>query len=177
MIGKVFGIVLGVVVIGVVVVGFLAVVPTPATCTPDVAASGGSVASDARSRWDAWTATSAPASVTFTEADATAILRDQNPDTAIKDPVVHFCSDGTAQVSFSYPLGPITIKGVATGTIGSMSPLSVTVTSIAIGGLPSAVTDPVVGSIRDIASQASSLGLAGPVKDVTVSRGQVTISQ
>jgi len=174
MIGKVVAIVLGVVVIGVVVVGFLAVVPSPATCTPDVAVSA---TSDARSRWDAWAAAAAPASVTFTEADATAVLREQDRDLAIKDPVVHFCSDGTAQVSFTYPLGPLTIKGVATGTIGSMSPLSVTVTSIAVGGLPSAVTDPVVGSIKDVASQASSLGLAGPVKDVKVSQGQVTVSQ
>jgi hypothetical protein len=174
MIGKVIGVVLGVVVVGVVVVGFLAIVPSPATCTPDVAAS---TASDARSRWEEWAAKAPPASVTFTEADATAVLRDQSPDIAIKDPVVHFCSDGTVQVSFTYPLGPVTVKGVATGTIGSMSPLSVTVTGIAIGGLPSAVTAPVVGSIKDVASKASSLGLAGPVKDVKVSRGQVTVSQ
>jgi hypothetical protein len=174
MIGKVIGIVLGVVVVGVVVVGFLAIVPSPATCTPDVAASA---ASDARSRWEAWAATAAPASVTFTEADATAVLRDQNPGLAIKDPVVHFCSDGTAQLSFTYPLGPVTIRGVATGTVESTSPLAVTVTSIAIGGLPTAVTDPIVGSIKDVAAQASSLGLTGPVKDVTVSRGQVTVSQ
>ena len=174
MIGKVVGIVLGVVVVGVVVVGFLAVVPSPATCTPDVAVAA---ASDALSRWDAWAAADPPASVTFTEADATAVLREQNTALAIKDPVVHFCSDGTAQLSFTYPLGPITIKGVAIGTVESISPLAVTVTSIAIGGLPSAVTDPVVGTVKDVVEQASSLGLAGPVKDVKIERGQVTVAQ
>lgn len=174
MVGKVIAVVLGVVVVGVVVVGFLAVVPSPSTCTPDVAAGD---AADARARWDAWATSAAPATVTFTEADATATLRANAPDLAIKDPVVHFCSDGTAQVSFTYPVGPITVKGVATGTVGSTSPLTVEVTSIAIGGLPSAVTDPVVGAVKDIAAKAASLGLEGPITGVSVSQGQVTVSQ
>jgi hypothetical protein len=53
----------------------------------------------------------------------------------------------------------------------------VAVTSIAIGGLPSAVTDPLVGAIRDVASDASSLGLEGPVNSVQVSEGLVTVGQ
>ncbi len=174
MVGKVIALVLGIVIVGVVVVAFLAVVPSPATCTPDVAV--GSVA-DARAKWDAWATKSPPASVTFTEADATAVLRDQAKDLAIEDPVVHFCSDGTVQLSFTYPAGPVSVKGVATGTVEASSPLSVTVGSIAIGGLPSAVTDPVVGAVKDVASQASSLGLVGPVNAVQVTAGQATISQ
>jgi hypothetical protein len=174
MIGKVLAIVFGVVVVGAVVVGFLAVVPSPSTCTPDVAAGS---AAEARAKWDAWAASGPPSDVTFTEADATAILREQSPDLAIKDPVVHFCGDGTAQLSFSYPVGPVTVKGVATGTVGSTSPLSVGITSIAIGGLPSAMTEPVVGAVKDVAAKAASLGLEGPINAVSVSQGQVTVSQ
>ena len=96
---------------------------------------------------------------------------------AIEEPVVHFCADGTAQVSFTYPAGPVSIKGLATGAVEPTSPLSVTVTSIQVGGLPSAVTDPIVGSIRDIAADASSLGLVGPVESVVVTEGQAVISQ
>lgn len=174
MIGKVLAVVLGVVVVGVVVVGFLAVVPSPATCTPDAAVGS---AEEARAKWDAWASAAAPATVTFTEGEATAVLRDQGTDLAISDPVVHFCADGTAQLSFTYALGPVPVKGVATGSVESTSPLSVTVTSIAVGGLPSAVTDPVIGSIKDVASEASSLGLVGPVNSVTVTEGQVTVGQ
>jgi hypothetical protein len=174
MIGKVLAIVFGVVVVGAVVVGFLAVVPSPSTCTPDVAAGS---AADARAQWDAWAAAAPPSDVTFTEADATAILRERSPDLAIKDPVVHFCGDGTAQLSFSYPIGPVTVKAVATGTVGSTSPLSVEITSIAIGGLPSAITEPVVGAVKDVAAKAASLGLEGPINAVSVSQGQVTVSQ
>ena len=174
MVGKVVALVLGVVVVGALVVAFLAVVPSPATCTPDVAVGS---AADARAKWDAWAVKAPPASVTFTEADATAVLRDQAKDLAIKDPVVHFCSNGTVQLSFTYPAGPLSIKGVATGTVQATSPLTVTIDTIAIGGLPSAVTDPVVGAVKDVASQASSLGLVGPVHAVQVSAGQATISQ
>ena len=176
MIGKVVALILGVVVIGVVVVGFMAIVPSPATCTPDAAVAG---TSDARSRWDAWAAKAPPASVTFTEADATAVLREQiqGQGLAIKDPVVHFCGDGTAQLSFTYQLGPVPIKGVAVGSVAATSPRGVTVSSIRIGGLPTAVTDPVVSAVKDVAAQAASLGLAGPVKVVKVSQGTATISQ
>jgi len=174
MIGKVLATVFGVVVVGVVVVGFLAVVPSPSTCTPDAVAGS---AADARAKWDGWASSAPPATVMFTEAEATAILREQSPDLAIKDPVVHFCGDGTAQLSFSYPVGPVTVKGVATGTVASSSPLSVEITSIAIGGLPSAITAPVVGAVKDIAAQAASLGLEGPIDQVSVSQGQVAVSQ
>ena len=174
MIGKVVAVILGVVVIGVVVVGFLAFVPSPSTCTPDAAAGD---AAGAEARWEAWTTAGAGSSVTFTEAEATAILRSRRPDLAIKDPVVHFCGDGSVQLSFSYPLGPVAVKGVATGTIEATSPLSVTVESVAIGGLPSAATDAVLGSVKQVASDASSLGLAGPVKSVAITQGTATIGQ
>ena len=176
MIGKVVALILGVVVIGVGVVGFMAIVPSPATCTPDATVAG---TSDARNRWDAWAAKAPPASVTFTEADATAVLREQiqGQGLAIKDPVVHFCGDGTAQLSFTYQLGPVPIKGVAVGSVAATSPRGVTVSSIRIGGLPTAVTDPVVSAVKDVAAQAASLGLAGPVKVVKVSQGTATISQ
>jgi hypothetical protein len=172
MIGKVLATVLGVVVVGVLVVGFLAVVPSPSTCTPDATAAS---AADARAKWDGWASSAPPATVTFTDAEATAIVREQSPDLAIKDPVVHFCGDGTAQLSFSYPVGPV--KGVATGTVASSSPLSVEITSIAIGGLPSAITEPVVGAVKDVVAEAASLGLEGPINGVSVSQGQVTVSQ
>ena len=112
-----------------------------------------------------------------TTALSTAIVREQSPDLAIKDPVVHFCGDGTAQLSFSYPVGPVTVKGVAAGTVASSSPLSVQITSIAIGGLPSAITEPVVGAVKDVVAEAASLGLEGPINGVSVSQGQVTVSQ
>ena len=174
MVGTIVKIVLGVAVVGVGVVAFLTFVPSPATCTPD-AVSGSAV--DARAKWDGWASSAPPATVTFTEAEATAIVREQSPNLAIKDPVVHFCGDGTAQLSFSYPVGPVTVKGTATGTVASTSPLSVEITSIAIGGLPSAITEPVVGAVKDIAAEAASLGLEGPIHQVSVSQGQVTVSQ
>lgn len=174
MIAKVLALVVGVVVVGAAAVSVLLVVPSPSTCTPDAAVGS---AAEARAKWEAWASAAPPATVTFTEGDATAVLRDQGRDLAITDPVVHFCADGTAQLSFSYALGPVPVKGVATGTVESTSPLSVTVTSIAIGGLPSAATDPFVGAIRDVASDASSLGLVGPVNSVQVSEGQVTVGQ
>ena len=176
MIGRIVGLVLGVVVIGVVVVGFLAIVPTPATCTPDATVPA---TTDVQARWDAYAAAPPPATVTITEGEATALVQAQvqRENLAIKDPVVHFCSDGTAQLSFTYPVGPLSIKGVATGTVKTTSPVGVSVTSILVGGLPAAVTDPVVGAVKDIADKGSSLGLAGPVGSVQVSQGQVTVSQ
>jgi hypothetical protein len=39
------------------------------------------------------------------------------------------------------------------------------------------VTDPVVGSVKDVASDAASLGLAGPVNGVVVTEGRVSVSQ
>jgi hypothetical protein len=174
MIAKVLAVVVGVVVVGAATVSILLVVPSPSTCTPD--ADVGSAA-EARAKWEAWASASPPATVTFTEGEATAVLRDQGRDLSITDPVVHFCADGTAQLSFTYALGPVPVKGVATGTVESASPLSVVVTSIAIGGLPSAATDPLVGAVKDVASEAASLGLVGPVNSVQVTEGQVTVGQ
>ncbi len=173
MIGTIIKIVLGVIVIGVVAVAVLSIVPTPSTCTP---AATVPATSDAQARWDAWTKASAPSSVTFTEADASAVLRAHlGTASPVSDPVVHFCGDGTAQVAFGYQVGPATVKGVAEGTISATSPLTVDVTAIRVGGLPSAVTAPVLSTIKGIASDAASLGLAGPVKAVKVSTGQVVV--
>jgi len=166
-------IVLGVAVVGVVAVAVLSIVPTPATCTPGTSLAA---TSDAQARWDAWAKASAPVTVTFTEADATSVLRGHlGAASPISDPVVHFCGDGTAQVEFGYKIGPATVKGVAEGTISATSPLTVDVTAIRVGGLPSSVTAPVVDTIKGIAKDAGSLGLAGPVKTVKVSTGQVVV--
>ena len=175
MIGTIVKIVLGVVVIGAAAVAVLTIVPTPSTCTPGTTVPA---TSNAQARWDAWAKASAPASVTFTEADASAVLRAHlGSASPISDPVVHFCGDGTAQVSFGYKVGPATVKGVAEGTITATSPLTVDVAAIRVGGLPSSVTAPIVDTIKGIASDATSLGLAGPVKTVKVTTGQVVVTQ
>jgi hypothetical protein len=175
-IGVLLKVVLGVLVIGAGVAVVATIVPTPTACTPDVTASS---ASDAVERWDAWASGPAPASVTFTEADATAVLREHiaGTDVPLVDPVVHFCSDGSVEVSFAASVGPVSAHGLATGTIAAASPLSIDVTSIQVGALPDALGQLVVGAIGDIAADASSLGLVGPVGAVEVTEGQVTVSQ
>lgn len=174
MVGAIVKLVLGVVVIGGAVGVVATVVPTPSTCTPDAVATS---AKDAQARWDAWAGGSGT-SVTFTEGDATAVLRDRlGADTRLVDPVVHFCGDGTAQVSFGFKAGPATLHGVADGTISPTSPLSVKITTVRVGALPSALSDPVVNAVKGVATDAGSLGLAGPVKTVTVTRGQVVVAR
>ncbi|MFN8630354.1 MAG: hypothetical protein U0838_08530 [Chloroflexota bacterium] len=174
MVGTIIKLVLGVVVIGAVGVGVAAVVPSPSTCTTDVAPGS---ASDAQAKWDG-SANGSAASVTFTEADATAVLRSHlGKDTPLADPVVHFCADGTAQVSFGIKAGPVTLHSVADGTISPTSPLSVKVTAIRVGALPTAISDPVVNAVKGVATDAGSLGLAGPVKSVTVTKGQAVVAK
>lgn len=175
MIGTIVKLILGVVVIGAVVVGVAAVVPSPSTCTAE--ATPGTAAT-AQAKWDAWAGGSGGSSVTFTEGDATAILRAHlGTGTPLVDPVVHFCADGTAQVSFGFKAGPMTLRGAADGTISATSPLSVTVTSVRVGALPSAVSDPIVNAVKGVASDAGSLGLVGPVQTVTVTKGQVVVAK
>jgi hypothetical protein len=174
-IGTIVKLLLGVVVIGAVVVGVAAVVPSPSTCTADAPAG---TAATAQAQWDAWASGTGGQSVTFTEGDATAVLRAHlGTDTPLVDPVVHFCADGTAQVSFGFKAGPLTLHGAADGTISATSPLSVAVTSIRVGALPSAVSDPIVNTVKGVATDAGSLGLAGPVRTVTVTKGQVVVAK
>ncbi len=175
MIGTIVKLVLGVVVIGAVAVGVAAVVPSPSTCTADAAPG---VAATAQAKWDAWASGSGGQSVTFTEGDATAVLRAHlGTGTPLVDPVVHFCDDGTAQVSFGFKAGPLTLHGAADGTISPASPLSVTVSSIRVGALPSAVSDPIANTVKGVATDAGSLGLAGPVKTVAVTKGQAVVAK
>ena len=98
------------------------------------------------------------------------------PGSAISDPVVHFCADGTAQVSFGYKAGPVTLKGVGEGTI----------TPVAAGrrrdGDPGRRA-PVGGERRSSAPSRASRRMRrrwawrGPVKTVTVTKGQVVVAQ
>jgi pectate lyase len=177
-IGTIVKLILGVVVIGAVVVGVAAVVPSPSTCTVD---APWGTAGTAQAKWDAWaggSGGSGGSSVTFAEGDATAILRAHlGTTTPLVDLVVHFCADGTAQVSFGFKAGPMTLHGAADGTISATSPLSVAVTSVRVGALPSAVSDPIVNAVKGVATDAGSLGLAGPVKTVTVTKGQVVVAK
>jgi hypothetical protein len=157
----------------VVVVG-LAVVPTPRPCTPDVALP---VVSDVFARWDAFVRGAAPQQVRFDEAEATATLQRalEGAELPVSDVRVHFCADGTAQLAFTYRWGPVSAHALATGTLPAASPLRLSVDEVAIGGLPTVVTDPALDAARGLLDRVTSLSLVGPIDRVEVEAGSIVI--
>jgi hypothetical protein len=176
MIGLLVKLVLAVLLVGAGAAAVLTVTGSPAACTPDVQVPA---SAEAFARRQSFVDHRAPASVTSDEGDATAVLRDRlsGQGLPLRDPVVHFCKDGSAQVSFSAPAGPATIKALATGTVAATSPLWVQVTGIGLGGLPRAVTDPLGDALKDPTRDTTSLGLEGAVKTVVITEGKVRITK
>lgn len=165
----------------VVVVGAVAVVgialvaiPTPSACTTAIAVPA---VADARAKWDAYTTAPAPASVTFDEGEATSELL--NALGTEKRPIqvqqVHFCADGTTQVAFDFPVGPLTVHGLAIGSIPVSSSLRFDLDRIALGWVPPEVLAPLTGGVRDLVDEVSSFGLTGPVTSTVVDRGSITV--
>jgi hypothetical protein len=163
----------GAVVATVGVVG-LAVLPTPRPCTPDVALP---VVTDVSARWNAFVHGAAPQQVRFDEAETTLTLQRAlgGAELPVSDVRVHFCADGTAQLTFTYRWGPVSAHGLATGTLPATSPLRLSVGQVVIGDLPTAVTDPAVDAARELVDRVTSLSLAGPIDRVEVDAGSIVI--
>jgi hypothetical protein len=167
------GAVVGVGTVAVVGIALVAV-PTPNACTVDIAVPQ---VTDARARWDAFATAPAPASVTFDEGEATSeLLTALGTETRpVEVRQVHFCADGTTQVAFDYPVGPITVHGLAIGSIPAASPLRFELDRIALGWVPPEVLAPLAGGVRDLVDEVSSFGLTGPVTSIAVEQGSITV--
>lgn len=175
MLGALIKIILaGGVVVGAGVV-MVAVVPTPGACTTDVVLPE---VTDVQAKWDSFVSGVAPDRVGFDEAEVTVTLRDALEtagETGVSDVMVHFCGDGTAQLAFTYSVGPVPVHGLAKGTIPAGSPLRLVVDELVIGGLPTALTDPAVEAARDLIDRVTSFDLEGPIDRVEVLQGSVTV--
>jgi hypothetical protein len=155
-------------------VAVLAVSKTPEACTPDVALAK---TNDVVTQWQAFVRAGAPDQIRFDEAEATAALQAamSGADLPVSNVRVHFCADGTAELSFVYPLGPLAIHGLATATVPPSSPLHLDIGRVIIGAVPTALTDAVVGQFREFLDPLTALSLSGPIDRVEIVEGAIVI--
>jgi hypothetical protein len=152
----------------------LAVAQTPKACTPEVAPAR---TNDVITQWQAFVRAGAPDQIRFDEAEATAALQAAmtGADLPVTDVRVHFCADGTAQLSFAYRVGPFAAHGLASCTVPPSSPLRLHITRVVIGAVPTALTDPIVGQLSDFLDPLTALSLSGPIDRVEIVAGAIVV--
>lgn len=151
----------------------LAVVPTPNPCTVDPAQPERTFYRD---EWDAYVDTPPPYQVGFDQAEVNEAIRDAlaDRDLPVRNVRVHFCGDGSAQLAFEFPVGPVSAHVLAKGSI-TAPPVGVALEEVQVGGLPTAFGDAAIAMARDLIDQLTSFELDGPVDRVEVKENAVLL--
>lgn len=154
-------------------VAVVAVVPTPTPCTQDPAQPDRTFYMD---KWNDFVDAPAPNQVGFDQAEANEALADAlaERDLPVRNVKAHFCGDGSAQLAFEFPIGPVVAHVLAKGTI-TAPPVGATLDEVEIGGLPTAFAAPAIEMARDLVDQLSDLEVDGPVSRVEVRENAVIL--
>jgi hypothetical protein len=173
------GVIGGVVIGGVVLGGILVFTGDPKPCVDRMSTPSNAAVTALFERWNSFSATAltGPATVTFSEEEATSRAQQylNEKDIPLEQAQVYFCPDGRGQVKGKVNALGRDITILLTGTVDTtQNPPVIVIDDIEAGNLPSAVAETIVGDRLD-RNDVKVLDFGIPISAITVVDGQVTM--
>jgi hypothetical protein len=173
------GVIGGVVIGGVVLGGILVFTGDPEPCVERSPAASDGAVTALFERWNAFKdeAQSGPATVTFSEDEATSRAQQylNEKDIPLNNAQVFFCPDGRGQVKGRVSALGRDINILLEGHVdASQQPPVIVIDEIKAGNLPSQVAETIVGDRLD-RNNVKTLNFGIPISAVDVADGQVTL--